>query len=224
MMPDEPDQAFTYSRRGTLFIVSAPSGVGKTTLARKLVTLVPDLRLSISCTTRAPRQGEKDGCDYYFIDQEQFLRLRVDKAFAEWAPVHDFLYGTPRAPLDEAIAAGRDLLLDIDVQGARQIKALYREAVSIFVLPPSWQELERRLRGRGTDSEEVITRRLQRAREEASELFSYDYYVINDQVDRAVTVLQSIIIAEHARVSRIATTQTAAPVYSPAAVSERKRV
>jgi guanylate kinase len=223
-MLDESDRPFTYSRRGTLFIVSAPSGVGKTTLARKLLTLVPELRSSVSCTTRAPRQGEKDGHDYYFIDQEEFIRLRTDKVFAEWAQVHDFLYGTPRTPLDEAIAEGRDLLLDIDVQGARQIKALYGEAVSIFVLPPSWQELERRLRERGTDSEEVMTRRLQRAREEAKELFSYDYYVVNDQVDRAVTMLQSIITAEHARVSRIASTQTAASVYSPAAVSERKRV
>jgi guanylate kinase len=223
-MLDEPDQAFIYSRRGTLFIVSAPSGVGKTTLARKLLTLVPDLRFSISCTTRTPREGEKDGCDYYFIDQEQFIRLRTDKAFAEWAQVHDFLYGTPRAPLDEAIAEGRDLLLDDDVQGARQIKALYSEAVSIFVLPPSWQELEKRLRRRGTESEEVVTRRLQRAREEAQELFSYDYCVVNDQVDRAVTVLQSIITAEHARVSRIVSTQIAAPPYCPAAVSERKTV
>jgi guanylate kinase len=202
-MSDEADQPFAFLRRGILFIISAPSGAGKTTLSRQILDLVPDLRLSISYTTRAPRAGEVDGRDYHFVSEDHFMHLRAAGAFAEWAKVHGFLYGTARAPLDDALTHGHDLLLDIDVQGARQLKASYAEAVSIFVLPPSWQELEGRLRGRATDHEEVISRRLQRAREEAGELFSYDYWLVNDQVERAVAVLQGIIGAERARVSRL---------------------
>jgi guanylate kinase len=202
-MPDETDKRLSFSRRGILLIVSAPSGAGKTTLVRHLLTLEPDLQLSISYTTRKPRAGEVDGKDYFFVSEGQFARLRETGMFAEWAKVHEFFYGTPRALLDEMVAHGKDLLLDIDVQGARQLKQLYGEAVSIFVLPPSWTELENRLRRRNTESEEVIARRLQRAREEADELFSYDYWLVNDRVERAGAVLQGIITAERARVSRL---------------------
>ncbi|MBI3300846.1 MAG: guanylate kinase [Deltaproteobacteria bacterium] len=202
-MSDEADQPFTFSRRGILFILSAPSGAGKTTLSRQILDLAPDLRLSISYTTRAPRPGEVEGRDYHFISEDHFVRLRAAGAFAEWARVHDFFYGTARAPLDEALAQGQDFLLDIDVQGARQLKASYAEAVSIFVLPPSWHALADRLRGRGTDREEVIARRLQRAREETSEVGRYDYWLVNDRVDHAVALLQAIMAAERARVSRL---------------------
>jgi len=202
-MSDDPDTSFSFSRQGILFIISAPSGAGKTTLAHRIFQAVPDLRPSISYTTRTPRKGEVNGRDYYFVSEEQFTHMRSAGAFAEWAHVHEFFYGTPRAPLDEAVAQGRDLLLDIDVQGAEQLKATYPEAVSIFVLPPSWRELERRLRGRGTDHEEVITRRLQRAREEAREFSTYDYWIVNDSVEHAVSVLHAILTAERARVVRL---------------------
>src|SRR2546427_8670086 len=149
IMPDEPDKRAAFSRRGIPFIISAPSGAGKTTLSRQLLDLVPDLRLSISYTTRAPRAGEVEGRDYHFISEDHFARLRAADAFAEWAQVHDFFYGTARAPLDEAVARGQDVLLDIDVQGARQLKARYAEAVSIFILPPSLPELEGRPGRRG---------------------------------------------------------------------------
>jgi guanylate kinase len=214
-MADEADHPLTFLRRGILFIISAPSGAGKTTLSHQILDLVPDLRLSISYTTRAPRAGEVEGRDYHFISHDQFLHLRVADAFAEWANVHGCLYGTVKASLTEALAQGQDLLLDIDVQGARQIKANYTDAVSIFVLPPSWQELEGRLRGRATEGEEVISRRLQRAREEVNELFSYDYWLVNDRVDRAVAVLQGIILAERARVVRLTHAHAASLLASP---------
>lgn len=203
-MPDDTDNIpFTFTRRGILFILSAPSGAGKTTLSRQILALASSLRLSISYTTRAPRPGEVDGQDYYFINELRFVELRTAGAFAEWAQVHDFFYGTARAPLDEALAVGQDFLLDIDVQGARQLKAAYPEAISIFVLPPSWRELEQRLRSRGTDQEDVILRRLQRAREETLSFGGYDYFIVNDDVDHAVAELSAIIQAERARVSRL---------------------
>lgn len=203
-MSDDTDTTpFTFTRRGILFILSAPSGAGKTTLSRQILERTPDLRLSISYTTRAPRSGEVDGQDYHFIDEARFIALREVGALAEWAQVHDFLYGTARAPLDAALASGQDSLLDIDVQGARQMKASYPEAISVFVLPPSWAELEKRLRSRGTDREEVIIRRLRRAREETQALSDYDYLIVNDHIDRAVDLLHAIVQTERARVSRL---------------------
>ncbi len=204
-MPDDPDTDFTFVRQGILFIISAPSGAGKTTLASCLFQEAPDLRPSISYTTRAPRKGEVNGRDYHFVNEEQFVQMRNAGAFAEWASVHEFCYGTPRAPVDDAIKQGRDLLLDIDVQGATQLKAMYPEAVSLFVFPPSWHELERRLRGRGTDTEAVITRRLHRAREEAREFSAYDYWIVNDNLERAVSLLYAILTAERARIARLRT-------------------
>jgi guanylate kinase len=219
-MSDEIDRPFSFSRRGILLILSAPSGAGKTTLSRQLLSEMPDMQLSVSYTTRKPRRGEVEGRDYFFVSQEEFTRLHRTGMFAEWAQVHEFFYGTPRMPLEKALTHGTDLLLDIDVQGARQLKAMYQEAVSVFVLPPSWAELEDRLRRRSTESEEVIARRLRRAREEAKEFFSYDYWIINDRVDQAVALLQGIVVAERARVSRLLPTQLSSSPFSRA--SERK--
>lgn len=203
-MPDDTDTSpFIFTRKGILFILSAPSGAGKTTLSRQILAREYDLLPSVSYTTRTPRPGERDGQDYHFVDEAHFTQLRAASAFAEWAQVHDYLYGTARAPIEETVTSGRDILLDIDVQGARQIKSLYVESVSIFVLPPSWPELEQRLRSRGTDPNEVIARRLQRARSETQALGSYDYLIVNDQIDRAVAQLAAIIQAERSRISRI---------------------
>jgi guanylate kinase len=205
-MSDEVDRAFSLSSlssQGILFILSAPSGAGKTTLSRRLLNAVPDLRLSISYTTRAPRPGEINGREYHFITEECFTQMDKADAFVEWARVHEALYGTTHAQLDEARRQRQDLLLDIDVQGARQIKQRYADAVAVFVLPPSWRDLESRLRGRGTEREAVIARRLRRAHEEARALHEYDYWIINDQLDRASAVLRAIVEAERARVSRL---------------------
>jgi guanylate kinase len=221
-MPDDTDTTpLIFTRSGILFILSAPSGAGKTTLSRQILDRWPDLRLSISYTTRTPRLGEVDGRDYHFIDEDQFLQLRTAGAFAEWAQVHDYLYGTARAPLDEALASGHDFLLDIDVQGARQLQEAYPEAVAIFVLPPSWSELEKRLRSRGTDQDEVIARRLQRARGETLAFGGYDYWIINDRVDRAVLQLDAIIHAERLRVSRL--NSASSPLLSTALRARQER-
>jgi guanylate kinase len=203
-MSDDPDKPIVFSRQGILFFLSAPSGAGKTTLSSLLFERVDNLRPSISYTTRLPRAGEINGREYHFISETEFRQLQKQHAFAEWAQVHDFYYGTARAPLENALTQGSDLLLDIDVQGVKQLKPLFpTAAVAIFILPPSWSELERRLRSRGTDSDEVITRRLRRAREEARELAMYDYVIVNDHLEQAVTMLQAIVIAERARVTRL---------------------
>jgi guanylate kinase len=203
-MSDEPDKPFALSRQGILFFLSAPSGAGKTTLSARLLQQVENLHPSISYTTRPPRIGEINDREYHFVSEAEFLRLRTQGAFAEWARVHDFFYGTARAPLDEALQHGADLLLDIDVQGVKQLKPQYPTAsVAIFLLPPSWHELERRLQNRQTDSPEVIARRLRRAREEARELPMYDYCIVNDQIDRAVATLQAVVMAERSRVARL---------------------
>ena len=161
-------------REGIIFILSAPSGAGKTTLYHELRQMHPEIKLSVSCTTRARRAGELNGRDYRFISSRQFAAMKARGEFAEWANVHGNLYGTPRQPLDESIGTGRDILLDIDVQGARKIKRRYRRAVSIFLLPPSLAELRRRLSARGTDGPEVIRRRLANAQGEMGQIIQYD--------------------------------------------------
>jgi guanylate kinase len=190
-------------RRGIIFILSAPSGAGKTTLYSRLKKIYPEIKLSVSCTTRARRSGELNGRDYRFLTARRFKALRARGQFAEWAKVHDYFYGTPRRPLDGNIRAGRDVLLDIDVQGARKIKKAYPQAVSIFLLPPSLTELKRRLAARGTDRNEMIRRRLANARGEIREIMLYDYYVVNREVSEAVRLLSSIVEAERARTSRV---------------------
>ena len=194
----------TLHRRGILFIVSAPSGAGKTTISARALREIDGLEMSVSCTTRSPRTGEHDGEDYTFLDRTEFERRRGEGAFAEWAQVHGFLYGTPRGPIEDARSGGHDMLLDIDVQGARQMKQRYADdAVAVFVLPPSESELERRLRARGTDPDEVIRRRLERARIEMEEYRRYDYALVNRDVDESVRLFAAIVAAERVRVSRL---------------------
>jgi guanylate kinase len=190
-------------RLGIIFILSAPSGAGKTTLYNGLRQVYPEIELSVSCTTRAQRPGEVNGRDYRFLSDAQFEELKRRGEFAEWAKVHDYLYGTPKKPLERCVRAGRDILLDIDVQGARQIKEACPQAVSIFLLPPSLRELKRRLAARGTDGKEIIRRRLANAQGEIGEIIHYDYFVVNREVKEAVRALSAIVEAERTRISRV---------------------
>jgi guanylate kinase len=190
-------------REGIIFILSAPSGTGKTTLIKGLRAVYPDIKLSVSFTTRARRAGEIHGRDYYFVRSTKFAAMKAKGDFAEWAKVHDFFYATPRRPLDQCVRDGQDILLDIDVQGARKIKRKYPRAVSIFLLPPSWRELQRRLARRGTDRKETIRRRLVNARGEIRKIIKYDYYVVNCEVKTSVELLKSIVEAERAKTFRV---------------------
>jgi guanylate kinase len=192
-------------QRGIILILSAPSGAGKTTLSRGALSKSLGLQASVSLTTRMPRAGECDGVDYSFVTDEDFRRKLAAGELAESAQVFDASYGTPRAPLDHAVASGVDILLDIDIQGARQIRRRYpRDAVTIFVLPPSFAELEERLRGRGTENEAAIERRLMRAREEASFFREYDYLIINSDLTESLMQLEAVVRAERLRVARLA--------------------
>jgi|OM-RGC.v1.015718321 guanylate kinase len=195
-------------RRGILLVVSAPSGGGKTTLVKSAMAAEPSLQLSVSCTTRKPRDGEVDGVDYRFVSQQNFRECLDEGEFVEWAEVFDHAYATPRTPLDVAIGEGRDILLDVDIQGARSLRKAYpKDAVGIFVMPPSAAVLETRLRARGTDDEAQIARRLARVREEVSaarEVGVYDYLIVNDDRDKAADDLLSIIRAERCRQGRLA--------------------
>jgi guanylate kinase len=194
------------SRRGTLFVVSAPSGAGKTTLCREIRLRLPDLAYSVSVTTRAPRPGEIDGADFRFVDEPEFRAMLARGELAEWATVHGNLYGTRARAIEEALAAGRDVLLDIDTQGAAQLRARYADAVLIFILAPSVKELEQRLRERRSDAEAEIQRRLMRAREEIALWRRYDYLIVNRDVKEAMEQLESIILAERCRVTRLGLT------------------
>ena len=187
-------------RRGLLFIVSAPSGAGKTTLVEHLVQILPNLRMSRSYTSRPARNGERDGVDYNFVSREQFEQMVVDKAFVEWADVFGNYYGTSAQDTDAALAAGEDVMLVIDVQGARQVRSRGIETVGIFVLPPSAEVLESRLRGRSKDTEAQIRTRLDVARSEVGEYAQYEYVVVNNDLDGAVNRMRSIVLAERARV------------------------
>jgi guanylate kinase len=196
--------AMRRARRGIIFIVSAPSGAGKTTISRAALKSIAGLEASISLTTRAPREGEADGVDYHFVSDEEFTRRREAGELAEWARVFDSSYGTLRAPLERAVAEGRDLLLDIDIQGARQLRQSYlADTATIFVLPPSFAELEERLRRRGTENEEAIQRRLKRARQEARAFPEYDYLIINAERDESLRLLAAIVGGERLRVARL---------------------
>jgi guanylate kinase len=197
----DPARAERVEGRGLLFIVSAPSGTGKTTLVERAVRCVPRLRMSRSYTSRPARVGEKDGVDYNFISREQFEAMVQAGALLEWADVFGSYYGTSAVDTESVLASGDDLVLVIDVQGARQVRSRGIETVSIFVLPPSADILEQRLRGRSKDSEEQIQRRLAVARREVSEYNRYEYVVINDEVESAVDRLRAIIMAERARVT-----------------------
>jgi guanylate kinase len=189
-------------RDGVLFVISAPSGAGKTSLCKEIVDIIPGLRHSVSYTTRPMRKGEVDGVDYHFVDAEVFAGMVAVDAFAEWAEVHGNRYGTALATLDTARQTGCDLLLDIDCQGAIQLKAKQVQGVNIFILPPSMPELARRLRERQTDSDAVIERRITNARGEIAQADWYDYWVFNDDFNLALEQLKSIITAETCRAAR----------------------
>jgi guanylate kinase len=197
-----PPTKILTKRDGVIFVLSAPSGAGKTTLIKRLLKVFRDLTLSVSYTTRARRSGEVAGRDYHFVKEKRFAAMEAKGEFAEWASVHGFLYGTPRRSLERNIQRGTDVLLDIDVQGAKKIKRQYPHAVSIFVLPPSWQELEKRLALRGTERREVIRQRLESARREIRQIMRYDYFVVNQEVGQALISLKSIITAERLRIFR----------------------
>lgn len=191
------------TREGILFVISAPSGAGKTSLCKEIIDFFPGLRHSISYTTRSPRPGETDGIDYHFVSREIFSTMTAEGAFAEWAEVHGNFYGTAISTLESCRAAGQDVLLDIDYQGAAQLKKSWEQGVFIFILPPSFDELRRRLRGRNTDAPDVIERRIGNARGEIREAAWYDYQVINEEFPIALEQLKSIIIAERCRTSRL---------------------
>jgi guanylate kinase len=191
------------SARGLLFIVSAPSGAGKTTLVERLVEQLPNLKMSRSYTSRAARQGETDGVDYNFVSRERFEAMAAASEFLEWADVFGNLYGTRAADTDAMLAGGNDVVLVIDVQGARKVRARGLEARAVFVMPPSFHVLEQRLRGRSKDSEAAIQRRLQVARDEVAAFAEYDFVVVNDEVTAAVDRLRGIVVAERARLHRM---------------------
>ena len=198
-----PHMPNRFSRRGILFIVSSPSGAGKSTIARKLLAAEGGLEMSVSATTRAPRSGEVDGKDYHFVTVDRFKEMVSANAFLEWAHVFGHRYGTPRGPVDKALGEGRDVLFDIDWQGAQQ---LYQQAggdvVRTFIFPPSMEELERRLRARRTDSDDVIDGRMARAAGEISHWDGYDYVLVNDDADACFEQVRTILGAERLKRSR----------------------
>jgi guanylate kinase len=191
------------TEKGILFIVSAPSGAGKTTLCNNAALKCRGVKLSVSYTTRKPRQGEIDGVHYFFVKESVFKEMISKGEFLEWARVHDNLYGTSKSRIDEMVAQGFDVLLDIDVQGGRQIKEKIPESILIFILPPSMEVLKDRLRKRMSDTEDVIIRRLDRAQDEIREYKYYDYVIVNDDLEYAAAQLKSVIAAERASVSRV---------------------
>ncbi|MDH3201925.1 MAG: guanylate kinase [Myxococcales bacterium] len=188
-----------------LLIISSPSGAGKTTLTHRLLQEFPELRFSVSHTTRRPRANEVDGQDYHFVDKQTFQQLVDDGSFAEWAQVHGNLYGTSVTEIDRAQSDGKHgVLFDVDYQGARQIKEKFPEAVGVFILPPSMDELRRRLDSRGSDDEESRRRRFQKAREEIEHYPFFDYMIVNDELQQALAELRGIVLAEGCRQWRVA--------------------
>ena len=181
------------SKRGKLFVISGPSGAGKGTVRKALFEQMPDLVYSISCTTRQPRDGERDGVDYRFLSEEEFKKLVEEKKFLEWAVVHEHLYGTLKSDVEKVLEAGVDVVLEIDVQGALQVKNAFDDSVLIFIMPPSKEELERRLRNRGTEEEDTVQLRLSNALKEMEKMLMYDYVVVNDSVLRAALEIKRII-------------------------------
>lgn len=190
------------SRRGTLFVVSAPSGTGKDTVVRELLAKHPELGFSVSATTRKPRPGEQEGVDYFFVSNERFSEMIEKNEFLEYAEYTSASYGTPAGPVDEALDAGRDMILVIEMTGARWVQVKRPDAVLIFLVPPSFEELERRLRGRGTETEEQIEARMQKARTEVAQMGGYDYIVINDELSDAVADVEAIVRAERLKASK----------------------
>lgn len=195
-----PLEEMKANRRGLMVVLSSPSGAGKTTLTRKLLRENPDMAMSVSATTRQPRPGEKDGEDYYFISKNKFTDMVDDDEFLEYAKVFDNFYGTPRAPVEAALGDGRDVVFDIDWQGAQQLtQAAADDLVKIFILPPNMVELEKRLRTRAQDSDEVIAKRMSKSENEISHWPEYDYVIVNQNVDVAMNELRTIVASERMR-------------------------
>ena len=185
------------NRRGLMIVLSSPSGAGKTTLTRKLLAAHDDMSMSVSATTRKPRPGEVDGHDYYFVSKDKFSEMIENEDFLEHAKVFDNYYGTPRAPVEEALMDGRDVIFDIDWQGAQQLEqAAVEDLVKIFILPPDMRALESRLRTRAQDSEDVIAKRMSKSESEISHWSEYDYIIVNEDIDTALAELEAIVIAE----------------------------
>jgi guanylate kinase len=190
-------------RRGLMFVLSSPSGAGKTTLSRLLMERMPDMRMSVSVTTRQKRPGEVEGRDYHFVDKARFVAMEKNGELLEWATVFDNLYGTPRKPVEEALAMGHDVLFDIDWQGTQQLRQRARsDVVSVFLLPPSAEALEKRLRSRAQDPDDVISGRMSRASHEMSHWAEYDYVVVNSDLDVAYGKIESILQVERLRRER----------------------
>ncbi len=187
--------------KGTLFILSGPSGSGKDTVLGRLLARHPEVMLSISSVTRPMREGEKEGEKYHFISREAFQQLLEEDALLEYNVYLDNYYGTPRRPVEEALAAGRDVILEIDVNGARKVRRLLPHAVGVFIMPPSLEVLEQRLSGRGTEDEGTVHKRLREAVGEIAQAVHYDYIVVNDDLDQAVDALSAVIVSERARFS-----------------------
>jgi guanylate kinase len=216
-MKDETNRSLrdnATSRRGIIFVLSAPSGAGKTSISKRITAQMPNVVQVVTCTTRAPRSGEQDGREYHFLSRQAFEQRRAAGDFLEWAEFNGQLYGTLRQSVEAATAAGQDVLLVIDVQGAAHHRSTGLDAVFVFVLPPSWEALGERLRARGSESASTQAQRLLVARQELAHYTAYDYVIINDQLDEAVGALQAIIVAERHRIKRVGTAPIA-PLLAP---------
>lgn len=198
-------------KKGLILVISAPSGAGKTTLCKRLLQASSSFISSVSFTTRRSRKNEIEGVDYYFVSQKEFQKMIEKRRFIEWTEVHGRLYGTSIKLLDQAIKEEKDVLLEVDVKGGAEVKKNYSQAVLIFLLPPSWQELEKRLANRRTEDEEKVARRIKQAKREIEYAPHYDYFIVNDDINRALEDLLAIIQAERCRMDRVAKEELEGP-------------
>ena len=190
------------NRKGLLLVVSVPSGAGKGTICKALLNKNDKIKLSVSATTRKPRNGEVHGVNYFFIEKEEFTKMVENGEFLEHAQIYDNFYGTPKAAIIECLEKGQDVILEIEMQGARQIKEVYPEGVFIFVLPPSLEELKSRIVGRGTETQEEIEKRFSCAFEEINQIVNYDYFIVNEDIEKSVNDVEAIILSEKNKVTR----------------------